>query len=340
MPDPAAIGAGPRAVRRIAADPPLPPRPLRRAAPSRARRRARGPVAVEHLDWDDYRHGYVESLGTPTRRGRGGDRGDDAGLEPARVALPHRGVGRRALAPAPPAGPDRRRVQRQRPDRGRAAQRGRLPGRRRRRACRWRASSTRHVVGVAKPDPAIFAPALAALARLHGDIDPAASPTSATRRSTTSAGRRRPGSSRCNSIPTTTTPASSTSGSRRCTMSSPGSEEPGGTRPGDHVSPAWAAWRRSISVEDYEARFERLLASGASVHGEADFVESLGPRRLLDAGCGTGRMAIELDRRASTSSASTSTTTCSPPAGPSRQACVGCSATSAASSSASGSRWW
>ena len=33
------------------------------------------------------------------------------------------------------------------------------------------------------------------------------------------------------------------------------------------------------------------------MHGEADLVESLGPRSVLDAGCGTGRVAIELARR-------------------------------------------
>jgi SAM-dependent methyltransferase len=33
------------------------------------------------------------------------------------------------------------------------------------------------------------------------------------------------------------------------------------------------------------------------VHGEAAFVEALGVRSVLDAGCGTGRVAIELARR-------------------------------------------
>jgi SAM-dependent methyltransferase len=47
----------------------------------------------------------------------------------------------------------------------------------------------------------------------------------------------------------------------------------------------------------YEERFARLEASGASVHGEADFVAALHPSSVLDAGCGTGRVAAELGRR-------------------------------------------
>ncbi|MEH3140051.1 MAG: class I SAM-dependent methyltransferase [Mycobacterium kyogaense] len=52
---------------------------------------------------------------------------------------------------------------------------------------------------------------------------------------------------------------------------------------------------------DYDARWERLKAAGRSVHGEADLVEALlrdsGGTRVLDAGCGTGRVAIELAAR-------------------------------------------
>ncbi|MCW2620786.1 MAG: hypothetical protein JWL64_388 [Frankiales bacterium] len=49
----------------------------------------------------------------------------------------------------------------------------------------------------------------------------------------------------------------------------------------------------------YDARFAALAASGADVHGEAAYVDALldGPSDVLDAGCGTGRVAVELARR-------------------------------------------
>lgn len=40
-----------------------------------------------------------------------------------------------------------------------------------------------------------------------------------------------------------------------------------------------------------------MEATGANPHGEADLVFSYGPRSVLDGGCGTGRVAIELARR-------------------------------------------
>ncbi len=48
--------------------------------------------------------------------------------------------------------------------------------------------------------------------------------------------------------------------------------------------------------EDYQARFDRLAARGTDVHGEATFVRAYNPASVLDAGCGTGRVAIELAR--------------------------------------------
>jgi 2-polyprenyl-3-methyl-5-hydroxy-6-metoxy-1,4-benzoquinol methylase len=49
--------------------------------------------------------------------------------------------------------------------------------------------------------------------------------------------------------------------------------------------------------QDYDRRFAELAATGVDMHGEATFVESLGAASVLDAGCGTGRVAIELARR-------------------------------------------
>lgn len=62
-------------------------------------------------------------------------------------------------------------------------------------------------------------------------------------------------------------------------------------------SAAWAAWRRAIDLDDYEARFDRVEAAGGNPHGEVDFVMGFAPRTALDAGCGFGRVAIELHRR-------------------------------------------
>jgi ubiquinone/menaquinone biosynthesis C-methylase UbiE len=49
----------------------------------------------------------------------------------------------------------------------------------------------------------------------------------------------------------------------------------------------------------YQQRFDDLAARGVDIHGEATFVEALlppspPPVRVLDAGCGTGRVATQL----------------------------------------------
>ncbi len=71
------------------------------------------------------------------------------------------------------------------------------------------------------------------------------------------------------------------------------------------VSSRWVDWRRRIDIDDYDARFERMEATGQDVHGEADLIAHfsaeldahLSATPILDAGCGTGRIAIELARR-------------------------------------------
>ena len=58
-------------------------------------------------------------------------------------------------------------------------------------------------------------------------------------------------------------------------------------------------WLRTkdLSGDAYDARYDERAAAGENVHGEADFVMRHAPRSVLDAGCGTGRVARELARR-------------------------------------------
>ena len=73
---------------------------------------------------------------------------------------------------------------------------------------------------------------------------------------------------------------------------------------GRNVSARWAEWRARIDLDQYDARFAAMEARGDNVHGEADALSRLidlhaagGSCRILDAGCGTGRLAVELERR-------------------------------------------
>jgi SAM-dependent methyltransferase len=62
-------------------------------------------------------------------------------------------------------------------------------------------------------------------------------------------------------------------------------------------------WQQAAAPrgDAYDARWRKLAAAGKSIHGEADLIENLlrenGGRRVLDAGCGTGRVATELAAR-------------------------------------------
>ena len=74
---------------------------------------------------------------------------------------------------------------------------------------------------------------------------------------------------------------------------SPPDEWPPDERPPGEQLPGTADW----DGEAYQRRFDELAASGMHVHGEADFVDRFAPSSVLDAGCGTGRVAAELARR-------------------------------------------
>ena len=59
-------------------------------------------------------------------------------------------------------------------------------------------------------------------------------------------------------------------------------------------------WQSRADVprgDDYDARWRAMAAQGAAVHGEVDCVMQFAPTTVLDAGCGTGRVAIELANR-------------------------------------------
>ena len=58
----------------------------------------------------------------------------------------------------------------------------------------------------------------------------------------------------------------------------------------------WLAKRDDVPRgPDYDARMAAVEERGQYMHGEADRVQVYEPRTVLDAGCGTGRVAVELD---------------------------------------------
>ncbi|MFC4949664.1 class I SAM-dependent methyltransferase [Pseudonocardia sp. GCM10023141] len=65
-----------------------------------------------------------------------------------------------------------------------------------------------------------------------------------------------------------------------------------GTLPED-----WSQWRADVDLDRYDERWKQLAAAGENPHGEVDLVMTFAPRSVLDGGCGTGRVGIELARR-------------------------------------------
>ncbi len=59
----------------------------------------------------------------------------------------------------------------------------------------------------------------------------------------------------------------------------------------------WSRWREAVDLDAYDARWARMAAAGENPHGEADLVCRYRPSTVLDGGCGTGRVGIELARR-------------------------------------------
>jgi 2-polyprenyl-3-methyl-5-hydroxy-6-metoxy-1,4-benzoquinol methylase len=62
------------------------------------------------------------------------------------------------------------------------------------------------------------------------------------------------------------------------------------------MSSRWSEAMGRSDAAGYAARFDSLAAAGQDVHGEATLCAALvsPPARVLDAGCGTGRVAIRL----------------------------------------------
>ncbi|HTZ44790.1 MAG TPA: class I SAM-dependent methyltransferase [Jatrophihabitans sp.] len=61
-------------------------------------------------------------------------------------------------------------------------------------------------------------------------------------------------------------------------------------------STRWSQLAGGAAGSGYAARLARLAATGVDMHGEATFCAQLAapPARILDAGCGTGRVALRL----------------------------------------------
>jgi 2-polyprenyl-3-methyl-5-hydroxy-6-metoxy-1,4-benzoquinol methylase len=67
----------------------------------------------------------------------------------------------------------------------------------------------------------------------------------------------------------------------------------------DQPQPRWFTEHGPEHAQWYIDRFRRMRADGIDLHGEARFLDALLPRnaRVLDAGCGTGRLSAALHER-------------------------------------------
>ncbi|HEX6344479.1 class I SAM-dependent methyltransferase [Umezawaea sp.] len=59
----------------------------------------------------------------------------------------------------------------------------------------------------------------------------------------------------------------------------------------------WSGWRDRVDLGTYDDRWTRMAESGQDPHGEVALVMAYAPSAVLDGGCGTGRVGVELDRR-------------------------------------------
>jgi len=64
----------------------------------------------------------------------------------------------------------------------------------------------------------------------------------------------------------------------------------------DPQQPGPSRWQ-SVDGSAYDHKWQQMAAAGHDPHGEVAFVQRFEPATVLDAGCGTGRVAIELAAR-------------------------------------------
>jgi SAM-dependent methyltransferase len=65
----------------------------------------------------------------------------------------------------------------------------------------------------------------------------------------------------------------------------------------DALPADWSGWRERHDPGSYDDRWRKLAEAGQDPHGEAALAMTYAPASVLDGGCGTGRVAVELARR-------------------------------------------